>query len=443
MAVLFGVLGLLVSACLGFPSQSASNGRPLKGKDSNHSYVRLLDPHTLNQFNYKAPLDAVGAPKVGMPEKWHHSPEREAVHNQIEEKEPNSQHPLDLLIKQHTPETSVEGISFPHISHFKRLVEGMKNSFLTPGKDLMHFQTAGELLLNELASGLAMKPTDGSVDHEDNDVLQGPNQKGVGLSPRMQKTGNVKRYPGKKLHTFWSKDRQLPDQTSLSSQEVRPVANASSTKVPGPLSQQNTPALGSYGKSVKVKPQREPVASWVYMPDGRQKTTGEPVTAKKSGVAKVSPVVVQPAQAHGGNVQASKLKPSVYGSSMHKGILQDHPRRLYSSKNLAQETRKPQPNIPQRFGSPSASRNTVPVRGGVGKPSNGVIAAPQGAQAAMRRTLLNSKRTYQLPVPQWPMAGFQRRLSVFLDPKKTSVQRSRSSYERSQVTHSSSSYSPH
>ncbi|XP_061780270.1 uncharacterized protein [Nerophis lumbriciformis] len=482
MAVLFGVLCLLVSTCLGFPSQSASNGRSLKGEDSNHGYVRLLDPRTLNQFDSGAPLDAdrdVGGPNVGMPDKWRHSPEREAVQNQIEEKEPHSQHPLDLLIKQHTPDTSVEGISFPHIGHFKRLVESMKNSFLTPGKDLMHFQTAGELLLNEIASGLAMKPTDGSVDHEDNDVLEGPNQKGVGLSPRMQNTEHGKRYPGQKLHPFWSKDRKLPDQTSLSSPNVHSAANASSTKVHSHLSQQNTPSLGSYSKSVNVKPQREPVASWVYMPDGRQKTTGVPVTAKESGVAEVSPVVGQPARGHGWNVQASKTqdprngrfqsekrKPSIYGSSTHKGILRDHSPRPDSSKNLAQETQKPQPNVPQRFGpvqqvgSPSASRKTVPVgkpsggvgkpsggvgkpSGGVGKPSGGVIAAPQGAQATTRRTLLNSKRTYQLPLPQWPMVGFQRKLSVFLDPKKKSVHRSRSSYVRSQVTHSSSRYSPH
>ncbi|XP_023284062.1 uncharacterized protein LOC111671225 [Seriola lalandi dorsalis] len=63
-------------------------------------------------------------------------------------------HPFGLLVKEHTPKKTVEGISFPTIKDFRHFIEAMKSSFLTPGSDLSrHFQTARETMKIELTSG--------------------------------------------------------------------------------------------------------------------------------------------------------------------------------------------------------------------------------------------------------------------------------------------------
>lgn len=63
-----------------------------------------------------------------------------------------NQHPFGLLIKD-TQEKTMGGISFPTTKDFKQFIETMKSSFLTPGSDLRrHFQTAREMMKNEVAS---------------------------------------------------------------------------------------------------------------------------------------------------------------------------------------------------------------------------------------------------------------------------------------------------
>ena len=63
------------------------------------------------------------------------------------------QHPFGILLKQHTPVKTVEGINFPTIKEFRRFIEVMKNSYLIPGSDSRgHFQTALETMKNELIS---------------------------------------------------------------------------------------------------------------------------------------------------------------------------------------------------------------------------------------------------------------------------------------------------
>lgn len=60
-------------------------------------------------------------------------------------------HPLPLLVKQ-TQEETIHDLSFPTVQFFKRFVETMKNSYLTPGNDMaMYFQMARHVLENELA----------------------------------------------------------------------------------------------------------------------------------------------------------------------------------------------------------------------------------------------------------------------------------------------------
>lgn len=64
------------------------------------------------------------------------------------------QHPFGVLVKEHAPKNTVEGISFPTITDFRRFIETMKSSFLTPGSDLSrHFQTARETMKNQFTSG--------------------------------------------------------------------------------------------------------------------------------------------------------------------------------------------------------------------------------------------------------------------------------------------------
>lgn len=61
-------------------------------------------------------------------------------------------HPLPLLVKQTQKET-IQDLSFPNVQFFKRFVETMKNSYLTPGNDVTaYFQMARHVMANELAS---------------------------------------------------------------------------------------------------------------------------------------------------------------------------------------------------------------------------------------------------------------------------------------------------
>lgn len=62
------------------------------------------------------------------------------------------QHPFGLLMKEQMQKTSVEGIGFTTVKDFKLFIESMKSSFLTPGSDFRHFQTAKQTMENEVAS---------------------------------------------------------------------------------------------------------------------------------------------------------------------------------------------------------------------------------------------------------------------------------------------------
>lgn len=87
------------------------------------------------------------------------------------------QHPFGLLVKEHTQEKTVEGVSFPTIKDFKRFIETMKSSFLTPGSDLStYFQTARETMEKEMASnaqnteGAPAREATAHVDASENEV---------------------------------------------------------------------------------------------------------------------------------------------------------------------------------------------------------------------------------------------------------------------------------
>lgn len=93
----------------------------------------------------------------------------------------SSQHPFGLLVKEHTQEKTMEGVSFPTIKDFKLFIESMKSSFLTPRSDLStHFKTARETMENEMASnaqnteGEPAREGTAHVDASENEVWSEP-----------------------------------------------------------------------------------------------------------------------------------------------------------------------------------------------------------------------------------------------------------------------------
>ncbi|XP_018519478.1 uncharacterized protein LOC108875206 [Lates calcarifer] len=168
---------LLLWGCICFPSQ--------RGYNIAHGYSLNENPQTSNQFHSGAFLNTNHEDETkAMREPVHENREdvssvtslgEEMVQNKPDSGQDQdesamvpsapseqkykhltsgNQHPFGILLKEHTPQKTVEGVSFPTIDHFIQFIETMKSSFLTPGSDLsVHFQTARETLKNELTSG--------------------------------------------------------------------------------------------------------------------------------------------------------------------------------------------------------------------------------------------------------------------------------------------------
>ncbi|XP_042351850.1 uncharacterized protein LOC121950016 [Plectropomus leopardus] len=195
MAFPFGVswlCALLLWGCICFLPHKGYNtayGYPLSD-DAFSGHAGALGPQTSNQFNSGASLatnqDSFG-PKDEMTAMRHQSvvsPQSEPVHHedgsfvtslneemvqskpdlepyvpstppvqQHEDDGSDNQHPFGLLVKEHTGENAMEGVSFPTIRDFKRFIETMKSSFLRPGSDMnSHFQTGWAMMENETPS---------------------------------------------------------------------------------------------------------------------------------------------------------------------------------------------------------------------------------------------------------------------------------------------------
>lgn len=81
-------------------------------------------------------------------------------------------HPLPLLVEQTQKET-IHDLSFPTVQFFKRFVETMKNSYLTPGNDMtMYFQMARHVIENELALD-AQETEDPTTDYRSSSSSRG------------------------------------------------------------------------------------------------------------------------------------------------------------------------------------------------------------------------------------------------------------------------------
>lgn len=99
----------------------------------------------------------------------------------LEQESSGYQHPFGLLVKGHTQEKTMEGISFPTIKDLKQFIKTMKSSFLKPGSDLStHFKTARETMENEIASnaqnteGEPAREGTAHVDASENEVWSEP-----------------------------------------------------------------------------------------------------------------------------------------------------------------------------------------------------------------------------------------------------------------------------
>ncbi|XP_069384710.1 uro-adherence factor A-like [Paralichthys olivaceus] len=185
MDLLFGVsriCTLFLWGCICFP--------PQKGCNIAHGYYVHENPQTSNQFHslntelkdttqvtgeqsFVSPqrepvhfdVTSLGEHMVlHQPDSGQEQDEYYAVSSPAVQKYESTQHPFGVLLKQHTPETTVEGISFPTIKDFRRFIETMKSSYLKPGSDSSrHFQTARETMKNELTSGAEMINGESSI----------------------------------------------------------------------------------------------------------------------------------------------------------------------------------------------------------------------------------------------------------------------------------------
>ncbi|XP_059191183.1 uncharacterized protein LOC131973247 isoform X2 [Centropristis striata] len=191
MALPFGVswlCTLLLWGCICFPPQKGYNiahAYSLNDEEFS-SHAGMLVPQTSNHFHSGASLNTnqdSASPRDDLqdmrPQSFVHPENNEATgsgtsfsedimqskpdldHNvpsalsvqEYEHEGSENQHPLGLLLKEHTQENTVEGVSFPTIKAFKQFIERMKSSFLIPGTDLgTHFQIAREKTENEMAS---------------------------------------------------------------------------------------------------------------------------------------------------------------------------------------------------------------------------------------------------------------------------------------------------
>lgn len=84
------------------------------------------------------------------------------------------QHPFGLLLKEHTQNKTMEGISFPTIKNLKQFIETMKSSFLMPRGDLSrHFQTAREIMENNVAYNAQNTEGEHDVGYRSNSAKEG------------------------------------------------------------------------------------------------------------------------------------------------------------------------------------------------------------------------------------------------------------------------------
>ncbi|KAM9816313.1 uncharacterized protein LOC133156893 [Syngnathus typhle] len=510
MAALLGRIRIsfLLLVCFGLSSQ---NGFKV---DASTSYPRILDPQ--NQ-------DSV-APNYKRGNNQHQ--DLVPPNNELDESAPQPrhqhrdsgfQHPFNLLVQEHTKDRAVEGISFPDINNLHQFIETLKSSFLTPGKDLAHFQTARRMMMmNEIAGRRSAKEE--NVDEEgtkgnkvwSEGLISGYGQRGQDVGhpavapsvsvpgpktsmrryfPREHKSSNNYGSSSPSYHQAdfsnaktggdWLKNK-FPKKSQYSStslhEQVAPHSpnalnghHVASEKPKGSsIVRFKKPQLqdkvgpsqqGSYGKRAYVKVSRVPIASWLFIPEGQSKQTVQNTAAKDSYNVNLSPsdqksvnVLVQ--NPRGGRhhflrkpVNSRRMFSKLPLNSPLDSLVRHHPTPFSVHRpNLAEQT----PDIHNQQSHERLERipisqklDSVASRRSYAKPNMNAYW-----MRAMQPKMAQTNRIYRLPSLQRPTRIFHQGLPVYRGPRKVIPQgkkygfQSRSSYERTNVAHSRSQYTP-
>ncbi|XP_077452276.1 uncharacterized protein LOC144071231 [Stigmatopora argus] len=328
---------------------------------------------------------------------------------------PSDQHPFNLLVEEHAKDIGVEGISFPGVGDLKRFVETLKNSFLTPGKDVAHFQTAREVMRNEIAGAEKQNLNDDYGKLQIEESTYGQNAKEVGNPasspsismprprPRTLKTTDPHQTDPSKTKTAgdWRKNNHLLDQNQFPSNTIDGQVPLSPTRMEPPngsgmasgrsrIKSHKKPPFhvnvkpsqhGPYKKRVYVP--RDPIASWVYMPEGGSKQ----------------------------RVQISPAKDSHDGSFEVQNPLLDGRNHYYANPKMStsqlrgQQTKFPQTN--DIYNPISTFRRGFPVHAGLKKSKHETRYGFQSRSGYARRNKAFSRsqftpRKRALSRRQWP-----------------------------------------
>ncbi|XP_061679235.1 uncharacterized protein LOC133502451 [Syngnathoides biaculeatus] len=500
MAALFGLIwvSFLLLACQCLSSQSGFR------EDASSRYPGVLDPQAFTQDQ-----DSV-APNLGTEDGQHRNLLPQA-HNESDESPPQHQdsrfqHPFNLLVQEHMKGTAVEGISFTDIGNLKQFTETLKSSFLIPGQDLSHFQTARGVMLNEIAERRSSKEDNdddevwnqplSSVDGQsENDVGYLVSSPGVSLLdsdnsvsgrfPEMHNRSESRGRSGQSAYQTgpsniktggdWWINNQRPENPQLPANSLReenaplsprgtnplhvrrvasPMAKRSSIKrlKKPPIQSKMAPSQqGSYAESVYVKVPRSPIASRVHMPNGRSKQKLQTAAAKDISSRAQKPTD-QSSHSSGVLGQRQLLREPVnFFSPRDRLVRHDRP---------TLEIRKPRPS-PQKLDAQNQQS-----RGWHQRDPNSIsqrLHSVQHRVASRKYPKPNTKASWlhatqpkipqangisRLPTPQRPTHTFHRALPVHRVPKwpmsrgKKLGFQSRSSYVRSNVVFSKSQYTP-
>ncbi|XP_077424131.1 uncharacterized protein LOC144053499 isoform X2 [Vanacampus margaritifer] len=316
-------------------------------EDASNSYPRELDPQAFTKDHNSVAQTYSTENNKSSVIPTNNELDESPLKSRHQHRDSGFQHPFKLLVQEHTKDTAVEGISFPDMDNFEQFIETLKSSFLTPGKDLEHFQTARGLMLNEIATRRPSKEeNDDNEGIKDNKVWREQLSSAYGQSeedvsypvlspsitvpgsdnsmsrilPRMHNRSNNhgsqspyrSGYSNEKTGGDWWRTDKLPEKSQFPSntllEEVAPLspqgmyplnghyvasktANESSikrlkkTQLEGKVAPSQQ---GSYGKSVYVKASRMPIVSWVFK-DGQSKQLVQPTAAKYSYDVNINP----------------------------------------------------------------------------------------------------------------------------------------------------------
>ncbi|XP_057692874.1 uncharacterized protein LOC130916285 [Corythoichthys intestinalis] len=405
--------------------------------------------------------------------------------------QPSEQHPFNLLLQEQTKGITVDGISFTGVGDLKQFIETLKNSYLTPGKEVVHFQTASEVMRNEIARAKKENPNDedDKVQSEESNSVYGQSEKEVGYPasspsisipgpdtsvkrtfPRMddnsknhKRSGPYQRGPSNiKSGVDWLKNRQLLEKPQFLSNSIDGVSLSpkgmdqkndvhrvgSETANERPIKRHKKPRFQGkvtpYKQSVTVyiNAPRDQIVSWVYMPEGQSKQRIQTAAAKDFNDVNINTRVPK------------RVVLSARGSSPSH-VLREPADSLprYRPASLRVQKQLPLKRNQDGRGQQLQQRNRQ-TSNSISQPLKSVQNRGESRNYAKPKMNASWLRATQTKIPQTneifnPMARFDQGLPVHTGLRKPKAQgkkygfQSRSSYARSNVAFSKSQYTPH